>query len=156
MPDYGSVAGVAAHVRHMTFDAANNPTTNQVTDWLTQRSGRLNGWIAAAGYAVPVTQADAKAALDQFANYGAACDAEAAQRTGGYSKEAGENQRGSRFCKEFASAEAWIASGALTGLGVPRATTEEAILSPTHGLLTAGTPRETPPRVGWPPDWNLR
>lgn len=115
---YGSVAGVQALTRHATFGVANAPTVADVEGWLAARSGQLDGWIAAAGYVVPVAQPEARAALDRFANYGAASDVESALRTGGYASD-DEDRREVWFAAEFRRAEAWIRSGALGALGVP-------------------------------------
>jgi hypothetical protein len=146
MADYGSVPGVSAYVRHMTLDTANNPKTAQVETWLVQRSAQLTSWLAEAGYTVPVVVAAAKAVLDRYANVGAACDAELAQRTGGYG-QAGkpeQNRRESRFCQEFAAAEAWIMSGALLALGVPQTVRSEVA---AVGALTTTAPVSPPAGV---------
>ena len=105
MATYGTTAGVEAYVRHMSFDAANNPTTDQVDQWLAERSAQLTGWLASSGYAVPVVQSDAKAVLDRYANIGAAGDAELAQRSAGYAAT-DENKRENKFLSEFMRAEA--------------------------------------------------
>jgi hypothetical protein len=144
MSTYGSVAGVQAYVRHMTLDTPNNPTTAQVESWLIARSAQLTSWLALAGYVTPVSVVDAKAVLDRYANQGAACDAELAQRTGGYG-QAGKpdpNQRGSRFCTEFTQAEAWIMSGALLTLGVPQVIASEVA---AVGQLATTAPIMPPP-----------
>lgn len=120
MAAYGSLAGVAAFVRHMTFDADNQATSADVLAWLDARAAMLTGWLADAGYAVPVTQADATAVLDRYANIGAAGDAELAQRSAGYQAE-GEDVRENKFLAEWNRAQAWIAGDALAALGVPRA-----------------------------------
>lgn len=165
MSDYGSVDGVAAYVRHMTFGQPNNPTEEQVETWLVARSAQLTGWLAAAGYAVPVSVPNAKAALDRYANTGAACDAELAQRTGGYGAvgKPEQNRRESRFCAEFATAEAWITSGAPLAIGVPLVfthqgsavgalTTTAPVAPPIHGGIDAndrayrGDPYRSPRR----------
>jgi hypothetical protein len=128
MSDYGSVPGVQAYVRHITLDTPNNPSTDNLNTWLTARSAQLTGWLAIAGYTVPVTNVSAKAILDRYANLGAACDAEMAQRTGGYG-QAGkpeQNQRGTRFCEAFSEAEAFINSGALQQLGAEHSDAAEA------------------------------
>jgi hypothetical protein len=115
---YGSFAGVAGLTRHIRYGQANHPTVEDVEGWLTARAGQITGWLAAAGYVTPVTLAAAKPVLDRFANYGAASDAEAAQRTGGYTED-DEDRREVWFAREFNRAEAWINSGALGEMGVP-------------------------------------
>jgi len=119
---YGSVAGVEGLTRHIRYGGGeNHPRLADVEDWLTARAAQLTGWIAAAGYVTPVLIAsypEAVAVLGRFANYGAASDAEAAQRTGGYSSD-DEDRREVWFAREFNKAESWINGGALAGLGVP-------------------------------------
>jgi hypothetical protein len=122
---YGSIGGVEAYTRHMTFDGKRSPTTDQITAWLAARSAILNGWLAAAGYTIPVVQADAVLILDRYASVGAAGDAELAQRSAGYNKEE-QNKRENKFLAEFDKAEAFINSGALIGLGVPHSDASEA------------------------------
>lgn len=143
MAPYGRATGddsVQSLVRHMQFDQPNNPTTADVEGWLAARSGILTGWLAAAGYVTPVTQSAAKAALDHYANYGAASDAEAAQRSAGYSDD-DEDRREVFFAAEFRRSEAWIKSGALTALGVPLLVTPPAEPrgSARIGQIVAGT-----------------
>ena len=124
MATYGDIADVQAYCRHMTFGADNNPATGDVTDWLNARAAQLTAWLAGAGYTVPVTAAaypEAHAILSRYANLGAAGDAELAQRTGGYSGQAGEDRREEYFFAEFAKAEARINGGVLAALGVERA-----------------------------------
>ena len=148
MSDYGSTAGVAVWVKHMTLDGGftkqNYPQTADVELWLTQRSAILNGWIAAAGYVTPVTAEDAKAALDHYANNGAAGDAELSLRGAGNDDE-DENARENKFLAEFNRAKAWIDSGALGALGVPLAPVPIVTTTSFHiGKLTAGN------------DWKVR
>lgn len=137
---YGSVAGAKALTRHIQYGTANHPAEGDLERWLAARAGQLTGWLAAAGYVTPVTLAEARAALDRFADYGAAADAEAAQRTGGYRDE-DEDRREVYFAREFNRAEAWITSGALAAMGVPLTSDPD---SPQRarpgavGLLTAG------------------
>lgn len=138
---YGSEAGVEALTRHIEYGAPNHPTADDLARWLTARAGQLTGWLAAAGYVTPVTLAAAKAVLDRFADYGAAADAEAAQRTAGYSDD-DEDRREIYFASEFRRAEAWIASGALAAMGVPLTTdpnSPRALRGGAVGQLTAGT-----------------
>ena len=120
MSDYGSLAGVAAYVVHMTnssgaFDATTKPTDAQVTIFLTELCAQLNGWLASAGYVTPVTGPNAKLILDRYANVGAAGLCELTQRSGGYSKD-NQNKRENKFLDEFYKAEAFIRSGTLNSL----------------------------------------
>src|SRR5262245_60712378 len=121
MSDYGSTDGVAAYVAHMTnsvgqFDATTRPTLAQVTTFLGEVSAQLNGWLASAGYVIPVTNSAAKQVLDRYANIGAAGLCELTQRSAGYSKD-NQNKRENKFLSEFYAAENYIKGGALNNLG---------------------------------------
>jgi hypothetical protein len=67
---YGSVAEVEALVQRYTnagsFDAGTRPTATQVEKMIDRVSGIVNVLLAEAGFAIPVSQADAKLALDDF------------------------------------------------------------------------------------------
>jgi hypothetical protein len=70
---YGSVAEVAAlTLRYAgegaagTYDATTRPTEAQVEAFVDRVSGILNVLLAQAGFEIPVSQADAKLALDDF------------------------------------------------------------------------------------------
>jgi hypothetical protein len=67
---YGSVAEVQALCKRYTsagsFDATTNPTSTQVEKMIDRVSGILNVLLAEAGFSIPVSQADAKLALDDF------------------------------------------------------------------------------------------
>jgi hypothetical protein len=149
MAAYGSVNGVQALTAHINYNEANAPTAEDVEGWLTARSGTLNSWLALAGFVTPVVLHEAKAVLDRYANYGAAADAEASQRTAGY-REDDEDRREVYFAREFRRAEEWIASGALAALGVPQ-TLVEAGVQPRGarvGQLAAGGPVDPRNRRG--------
>lgn len=96
--------------------SATQPTLTEIEAFIDQSSDILNGWLAAAGYVIPVTQADAVQPLHRFANLGAAGLAELSQRAGGYNAE-DENRRENKFLKMFEDAHAYINSGALAALG---------------------------------------
>jgi hypothetical protein len=68
---YGSVAEVEAltprYLDDGSYDGDTQPTLTQVETFIDRVSGILNVLLAQAGFAVPVTQADAKLALDDFA-----------------------------------------------------------------------------------------
>lgn len=135
---YGSTAGVAAYVRHLLpantsdFSPVSRPTLAEVEAFLDRRSALLNGWLAQAGYSVPVTQADALLILASYANLGAAGDCELTQRAGGYDAE-DANRRENKFLEQFGEARDFILSGALTGLGVPQRTS-----TPQAGFYVGG------------------
>ena len=67
---YGSVAEVAALCKRYTaagsFGETTNPTSTQVEGMIDRVSGIVNVLLAEAGFAVAVSQADAKLALDDF------------------------------------------------------------------------------------------
>lgn len=118
---YGSVVGVAAHVKHLTnavgsFDTQTRPTLTEVESFLDQVSDVLNGWLARAGYTIPVSQENAARVLARYANLGAAGHCELAQRNSGYSPD-NENERENEFFALFKLAESYIESGALAALG---------------------------------------
>lgn len=125
MADYGGVNGVLALVAHVQLDQPNNPTTNQVNDWLIQHSALLDGWLAAAGYTTPVTHVKAKLILDHYANAGTAGMVELAQRVGGTSSE-DDDKRENRFLSEFEKAKAYIESEAFRQLGAEHSDAAEA------------------------------
>jgi hypothetical protein len=64
---YGTAAQVAAlAIRYTTsgaFTTTSNPTLVTVEGWIDQVSANLNVALAGAGFAIPITQPDAKAAL---------------------------------------------------------------------------------------------
>jgi len=68
---YGSVDEVAALVRRYTdegnFTAETRPTEADVEGFINRTSAVLNVLLAEAGFAIPVSQSDAKQALDDFA-----------------------------------------------------------------------------------------
>jgi hypothetical protein len=67
---YGTAAQVAAFTRRYTnagtYDVSTNPTLAQVETWINQISGTINVLLAEKGFAVPVTQADAKLSLESL------------------------------------------------------------------------------------------
>jgi hypothetical protein len=67
---YGSVEEVATLVARYTttgaFTTTTRPTIAQVEQFIDRLSARLNVYLAEAGFAIPVTQADAVMALADF------------------------------------------------------------------------------------------
>lgn len=67
---YGSVAEVAAlvpaYLSSGEFTASTRPTLAQVERFIDRVSGIVNVLLAEAGFEIPVSQADAKLALDEF------------------------------------------------------------------------------------------
>lgn len=64
---YGAVSGVAALTNRWTssgsYNTTTRPTLAQVEGWIDQVSATLNVALAGAGFAIPITNADAKMAL---------------------------------------------------------------------------------------------
>lgn len=114
---------------------ATAPTLTEVTRFLDQCSDTLNGWLAAAGYVIPVTQAEAADVLGRWAEVGAAGHAELSQRAGGYDAE-DENKRENKFLAMFKEAQEYIASGALAALGA--AVVSNNLPGPLSGLRVGG------------------
>ena len=69
---YGSPDDVAALVRRYTnegvFDGTTRPTLEQLERYIDRISGITNVYLAEKGFTVPVTQTDAKLALDELVN----------------------------------------------------------------------------------------
>ena len=67
---YGSVAEVAALTTRYTasgsYSTATRPTLAQVEKFIDRVSAHLNVFLAEAGFAIPVSQADCKLSLDDF------------------------------------------------------------------------------------------
>lgn len=139
---YGTVAQVAAYVKHLTsngtFDAASRPTAAQVEQFLEQRSALLNGCLAEAGYTTPVTTpAQAVTVLAYYAVQGAAADCELTQRSSG-TEDDKDNPRYKVFLKEFEKGCPFIASGAFAAIGAPAAAGSPAIAGLWVGGRTRG------------------
>lgn len=142
MADYGSVAGVAAFVKHMTnaagtFDTTTEPTLVEVEAFLDQACDTLNGYLARNRYVIPVTAARAVDVLARYANLGAAAFCELSQRSAGYSDD--ENRRENKFLTLFERAESYIASGALQALGA--AVQTDGVPPPLSGFRVGGATR---------------
>ena len=88
---YGSVAEVASLVKKYTtegsFGASSHPTEAQVEGFIDKVSGLVNVMLAEMGFTVPVSQADAKLALDLFVVEEAAALCEAANSSGRFFSE---------------------------------------------------------------------
>jgi hypothetical protein len=147
MSDYGSISGVSKYVRHLTangsFTNATRPTAGEVEEMLNESCAILNGWLAMHNYTVPLTADLAIAAMDRYANLGAAGLAELAQRSAGYS-ETDQNRRENKFLAEFNRAEAFIASGAIDGLGETPNAPPDVLSGFSVGGLTVGGQRLRP------------
>lgn len=123
---YGSVGEVLAQTRHLmdgevTFTQLTRPTLEDVETIIDRVSGVLNSAIASAGFDVPISQATAKLACDEWVVSRAVSWVEYTQRGAGWTDE--ENPRwrmssGMRSAAEFVkkNARGWAS------LGVPRST----------------------------------
>lgn len=94
---YGSVAGVVAFTRHLldgesTFNATTVPTLSEVEAMLDRASAALNLALAAVGLGIPVAQADAKLACDEWVIGKTAGALEMTRQTVGWSGEEGRRQ----------------------------------------------------------------
>jgi hypothetical protein len=140
--DYGSTTNVAAYVRHMTntsgvFDTTTKPTLADVTIFLDEICAQLNGWLASAGYVIPVTAVSAKLVLDRYANIGAAGMCELTMRSAGYSKD-DQNKRENKLMQEFYKAELFIRSGTLNSMGAATNQLPSGAFGLKFGGRTAG------------------
>ena len=91
--DYGSVAEVAVLVKKYTtagsFDDDSHPTATQVEGFINKVCGLVNVLLTELGFTVPISQADAKLALDLFVVEEAAALCEAANSAGRFFSEQG-------------------------------------------------------------------
>lgn len=121
---YGSRAGTVPLVQHLLgsgtdFSASTKPTSTQVDAFLVDGSAILDGWLAEAGYTIPVTDAEAVLILDHYAELFAAYKCELSRATGAYGAEG--NDRGETFKRDFMEAQDLIKkSDALVNLGAAR------------------------------------
>jgi len=88
---YGSVAEVEALVKRFTasgsFTTGTHPTLAQVEGFIDKVSGLVNVVLTELGFTVPISQADAKLALDLFVVEEAAALCEAANSSGRFFSE---------------------------------------------------------------------
>lgn len=123
---YGTVIEVAAVTPQYTdegvYTPATRPTLTQVETFLDRVSGVLNVALAQAGFAVPVTQADAALALDEFAVEHAAYLCQAANRAGPYFPDSRQMSAGSAYDMLRKAALAFVKEMAagIEALGVTR------------------------------------
>jgi len=122
---YGSVDDVAALVRRYTdagsFTGETRPAEADVEGFINRTSATLNVLLAEAGFAIPVGQADAKAALDDFVVNQAVQLAHAANGAGPYAP-GNEKLRGSPAGIILSEAETFVMRHAagLEALGATR------------------------------------
>lgn len=67
---YGTAAEVAAYTKRYTsagaYGAGTRPTLTEVEGWIDSVSATMNTALAGAGFSIPITQTDAKAAIAAF------------------------------------------------------------------------------------------
>jgi len=141
---YGSVAEVLAYTRHLitggdaTYTPLTRPTLAEVERFIDRRSAKINGVLAANGYAVPVTgPAAAIAMLAEIAVMGAAGDCELTQRHSG-SRPEGESDREYEFLQAYDRGLAALAGPEFAALGAAQARPSSAIAGLSFGGRTAG------------------
>lgn len=124
---YGSVVEVAAltplyATSSGTYSASTRPTLTQVEKFLDRVSAIVNVLLAEAGFAIPVSDADAKLALDEFVVARAVELCHAANGAGPYAPGSEEMRAGSPFRAIVKDAAAFITEHAdgLEALGATR------------------------------------
>lgn len=112
---YGDTGEIAALVPRYTdsatklFDADSTPTLTTIESYVDQVSGILNSYLAQEGFTIPVSQADAKLALDLFVNQEVAAIAEGINGSGRFGPTAQSKGRGAgRFSVIMDEAKAFI------------------------------------------------
>ena len=132
---YSSVAAVAALAPLYTdagvFTATTRPTLTQVERFIDQVSGAVNVLLAAQGFEIPITQADAKAAIDGFVALEAVSYVEYANSAGPWVVDSQQMRASSPARIVLRDVEAFIASQALgfEALGATRTRTLTAGLA---------------------------
>jgi len=137
---YGSTSGVAELTpRYATsgvvFDATTRPTISTVEAQINQISGLANSILAQAGFITPVSQADAKLALDIFVNEEVAAIVEGINGSGRFGPTTKEPGR-SRFALIMDDLKMFVQGNkqGFINLGVPLFTTENE--SMTAGVIS--------------------
>jgi len=110
---YGSLAEVVPFARaylagESTFSATTRPTLTEVEKFIDRASGVLNLALAAAGFTIPVTQADARLACDDWVVTLAAAYVEASQPFAGLE----DNERAQSFTRLYREAEKFVQANA--------------------------------------------
>lgn len=120
--EVGVMCPLYATATGSTFDTTTLPTLLQVESMVDQVSSVVNVLLAEAGFAIPVSQADAKLALDLFVNQEAAWYAEYANGAGPFVPTAMEMRTPSPQRMVLKDAEAFIGEHAdgLEALGATR------------------------------------
>lgn len=125
---YGTVAGVEAYVGVYTDDGVFNistvPTNVTVVHWIDQVSDMFNVALATAGFATPITQVDAAAAIAMAVEQLVADLAHYANSKGRFLSKGFQEKGGSVMGQVWKEIEDWVSAHAIgfTNLGVPRVT----------------------------------
>jgi hypothetical protein len=124
---YGSVAAIEALTPQYTangaFTATTRPARVQVETFIDQVSALINTLLAAQGFTIPITQIDAKRAVDSFVTLEVASFVEYANGAGPWIADASQMRASSPSRIVLKDAEAFIASQALglEAMGAERA-----------------------------------
>jgi hypothetical protein len=125
---YGSLTDIEALTRVYTndgkFDASSNPARTQVESFVDQVSALVNVSLAAQGFAVPVTNATAKRAIDSIVNQLVSDLAHAANSSGRFFTERSLTGGLSIWAQIRRDIEDWVvqSAGGFSALGVSRQT----------------------------------
>jgi hypothetical protein len=111
-----------------TFDTTTRPTLAQVEAHIDQISGIVNSYLAQAGFAVPVTQADVKLALTMFVQEEVAAMAEGVNGQGRFGPTTKTPGKRGRFAVITEDVKAFI-EGQAYGFQLLGATQTTSIMS---------------------------
>lgn len=133
---YGDTAEVAALVpRYVNsngeFDAVTRPKLAEVESIIDQLSGIVNAMLAEAGFTIPVSQADAKLAIDLFVNQEAAAICEGVNGYGRFGPTQGKGTQRGRWALMTDDVEKFIKTymAGLERLGAARTYSQTAGLA---------------------------
>lgn len=127
---YGDTEEIAALVQRHTnrttklFDLDTTPTLDIIERYTDQVSGIVNSYLAEEGFTIPVSQADAKLALDMFVNQEIASLAEGINGSGRFGPTARAKGRGGgRFAIIMEDAKVFVENNktGFANLGAARA-----------------------------------
>lgn len=125
---YGAVADVEALTRIYTnsgvFDTSTIPTKTQVESMIDQVSALVNVSLSAQGFRIPITQSDAKRAIDSLVNQLVSDLAHAANSAGRFFTERALTGGLSIWAQVRKDIDDWVGTSAtgLASLGAARAT----------------------------------
>jgi hypothetical protein len=136
---YGAVSDVEALTRVYTnagrFDGTTIPTRPQVESMIDQVSSLVNISLAAQGFAVPVTQADAKRGIDSIVNQLVSDLPHAANTSGRFFSERALNGGLSVWAQIRKDIDDWVSMSAtgLAALGAERVTESQMTVGFRNG-----------------------